>query len=521
MNKKILISLILLLALVLRFWEFGNIPAGIYVDEAARGVNAYSLLKTGKDEYGKQFPVMMRSFGTYSSALYDYLTIVPVFFLGLNEVSVRLISLISGMLLVGFVIWQFGLLLGLIIAITPIFVFTSRIAYEPNLGLALLVIGSVLTFKTTRNAKLLLISFPILSLSAYGYHAERFLALIIILFLTVKFWKKLPRNIVLISLILALAIQIPIFLVSFTEGAYARLAGLSVEGTIIDRVLSFITLYIAYFSPDNLFSRPDPDPQRSFVDLSVFYWWMFIPFMFGILIFLKEKRWREINDQYFLVLLLFSPIIGALTKDYFSTFRVLPFFLTIAWIISLGLRLLVKSKYIYLLLVLISVLELYPNLVLLKHERSQNWNYEYKNLYEVLSNYNDKNIIIDSLKPVYILEAFYNQTDPLILHKRFNQQQLDNYYSLTNFDNNFRIKNIEYRSINWIDDVYKEQIIVVNLLAVSDTQAKEHKFKLLHEIPDINGEVVLRVFRTTPKEKCQNFDPQFAHIREACLKLLN
>lgn len=516
------IFLIILLAFILRFYQLDRVPAGIYVDEAAHGYNAYSLLTTGKDEYGKQFPILMRSFGTYSSPLYDYLTIIPVKLIGLNEISVRLISAISGIVIVVIVLRQFGALTGLVVATAPIFILTSRAAYEPNLGLVLLLLGSVLAFKAGRHPRLLLLAFPILSLSAYGYHAERLVATAVIVFFSLKYLSKKVIFLLLASLFLALIIQIPFLSVSSTQGASARLSGLGVEGTLYQKIFSFIRLYLAYLSPSNLFNKPDPDPQRSFTDLSAFYWWMVIPFVFGIYSFIKDKLWANINGQYFIVLLLVSPILGSLTRDYFSTLRALPLFIVIAWLIALGLRIMVKYKYVYIVLLLISILELYSNLVLLKHEKSSIWNYEYKSLFQALSAYRDKNIVIDNTrsKPVYILEAFYNKTSSSILQSRFNHDQLADYYSQIYYENNLRIGNIEYRPINWKDDSYKEQILVSDLLGISDDQMKEHKLKLLNEIYDINNQVVLKVFANDPKKKCEDSNTQPLEIYEKCQKIL-
>ena len=53
MSKKkwIILFLILILGVFLRFWKLGQTPKGFYLDEAALGYNAYSIMETGKDEY--------------------------------------------------------------------------------------------------------------------------------------------------------------------------------------------------------------------------------------------------------------------------------------------------------------------------------------------------------------------------------------------------------------------------------------------------------------------------------------
>ncbi|PIV01434.1 glycosyl transferase, partial [Candidatus Shapirobacteria bacterium CG03_land_8_20_14_0_80_40_19] len=67
--------LIVGLAFFLRFIFLTKSPPGFYVDEAAVGYNAYSILKTGADEYGKKFPLFFRSFGDYKMPLNIYLTV--------------------------------------------------------------------------------------------------------------------------------------------------------------------------------------------------------------------------------------------------------------------------------------------------------------------------------------------------------------------------------------------------------------------------------------------------------------
>lgn len=92
MSKKfvaISLFLIVLLASLLRFYHFTSNPPGLNTDETAIGYNAYSILKTGKDEYSQKFPLAFRSFDDYKPPLYIYLTVPSVAIFGLNEFAVR------------------------------------------------------------------------------------------------------------------------------------------------------------------------------------------------------------------------------------------------------------------------------------------------------------------------------------------------------------------------------------------------------------------------------------------------
>src|SRR3989338_4468901 len=81
MNKIILkiskISLILLLIIgfYFRFNQIAFVPPSPSLDEVSIGYNAYSILNTGMDEYGKKFPILLRAYDDLRPALYTYLVI--------------------------------------------------------------------------------------------------------------------------------------------------------------------------------------------------------------------------------------------------------------------------------------------------------------------------------------------------------------------------------------------------------------------------------------------------------------
>src|SRR5258708_17886240 len=96
MRRFVIILLILLAALFLRIYRIDSNPPGLTPDEASLGYNAYSILKTGKDEYGTFLPLIFKSFGDYKPGLYIYFTAPFVAVFGLNETSVRLPSVVAG-----------------------------------------------------------------------------------------------------------------------------------------------------------------------------------------------------------------------------------------------------------------------------------------------------------------------------------------------------------------------------------------------------------------------------------------
>ncbi len=99
MKKFLLLAwAIFLLGAVLRLYRLPTIPAGLNLDEVAMGYNAYSLLKTGHDEYGAVLPIYFRSHDDYKPPFIIYTQVPSVAIFGLNALAVRLPSALMGIL---------------------------------------------------------------------------------------------------------------------------------------------------------------------------------------------------------------------------------------------------------------------------------------------------------------------------------------------------------------------------------------------------------------------------------------
>jgi hypothetical protein len=94
--NNLILTAILLLALFLRTYKLATVPPHLTVDEAALGYNAYSILKTARDEYGQFLPLVFKSFSDYKPGLYIYAAVPFIAALGLNEFAVRLPSALAG-----------------------------------------------------------------------------------------------------------------------------------------------------------------------------------------------------------------------------------------------------------------------------------------------------------------------------------------------------------------------------------------------------------------------------------------
>ncbi|OGG01335.1 hypothetical protein A2Z33_02895 [Candidatus Gottesmanbacteria bacterium RBG_16_52_11] len=258
MKTGIILILILLMAAVIRFYQLGLVPPSPDWDEAALGYNAYSVLKTGRDEYGTLLPVTLRSFDDYKPPLYMYLAIPGVYVFGLSVWSVRLPSAVMGVLAVWgtFILVRelfrtgksgqqtqseaLPLLAAFLLAVSPWHVQFSRIAFEANSGITLNIWMLCLLLRARTKPVYFIPASVLAGMALYAYHSERiFIPLILIIyFLIFRREIRESRKFITVSLITGAAVVMPLMPVFFNSASWTRLRGTS---SIADRTALFST----------------------------------------------------------------------------------------------------------------------------------------------------------------------------------------------------------------------------------------------------------------------------------------
>lgn len=199
-SSKFLLIIILLIASVLRLYQLGSVPVSPDWDEAALGYNAYSILQTGKDEYGKPFPFVLQSFADYKPALYIYFAVPSIAVFGLDTFAVRLPSAIFGILTVlatYFLVKELfkrrdiALVAAFLLAISPWHLQFSRVAFETNVGLAFNVFGVLFFLKGLKKPWLLMLSALFFGLNVSVYQSERVFSPLLVILLLLVYWKPL------------------------------------------------------------------------------------------------------------------------------------------------------------------------------------------------------------------------------------------------------------------------------------------------------------------------------------------
>ena len=201
----ILICIIFALALALRVVGISSYPVGFTQDEAGIGYDAYSLALTGKDQWGKSWPLTLRSFGDFKLPLYSYIAVPSLSLLGLNEFSVRLPGAILGSLAVVATYLMvskmtkrrdLGVLAALFLAVSPWHTALSRGAFEANLTTFFIPLGVWAFLEGVQRPRFMVLSAVSFGLNLFSYHSARFFTPVLVLILFASHWSYIKSEFV-------------------------------------------------------------------------------------------------------------------------------------------------------------------------------------------------------------------------------------------------------------------------------------------------------------------------------------
>ena len=558
--KKFLIVTIFIaavfLGIITRFYKLGEAPAGLYIDEAGQGYNAYSILKTGRDEFGKSFPIVFRSFIDFKTPVYIYLVVpfIPIF--DLTSFTVRLPSLIFSVLTLPIlflllkrisppkIATSLALLTTLLMAISPWHVVFGRTNFECNVALFFFLAGVYFLYKGTQKPIWLLLSALMFAIAIPSYHSQRIVTPLIALLLFLRYKKSLllseRRPFLAIAILIGFLVSLPTLSIAPTSGFLARASGLNifshsrqmpagfienyngplefiVNSSAFLSTWEFASLYVSYFSPRNMFILGDSGFRDSYPELATFFMWQFPFYIYGLFILVKRKNLGELRF-FTIALILVSPIAGALTRDPYATIRALPLVVPQLVIISLGMigfweklsmykqhtsKLRVGAVSVLFVLVIYSVAKLYSSAIILNEQfRGFYWDYGWEEVANVMKNEFDPTlpVVVDNTRfEPYSQIAFFLKYPPEKYQQENYEVPLSEYYTNMQRNRTKRIGNITTRAISWKEDLLTEQYLIGDGLAISHKQIKEHKLKLIHEVFYPDGIVAYRIVKTMNK----------------------
>ncbi len=445
-----LLLIIIILAACLRLIALTWNPASLNWDEVSHGYNAYSILKTGKDEWGQPFPLTnFRAYGDYPLPLNLYITVPFISFLGLNEFSIRLPHAILGILTVIATYFlalgvtknkKLSLLASFLTAIGPWYLFTSRFVLQSNLAVFLLISAMAAFFNREKKKYLLPLSIFLLGLSLFSYHTTRIFSPMLLILMLVIYRKDIIKvvekdrivSILLIFFVVLFFLPLP-FILSKPEARARSQQVFLINEAAVNKIVEarqssnlppfatklifnrptyfvyeFSKNYFNYFSPNFLFFEGGTQYQFSIPGKGLLYL-INLPFFYlGILILLKKAREGKKEYKLIFTWLLIAPIPASITLEKFAVLRSTPILPLPELITAIGffaiLDRLKKSKlFIWIAYFIILIVSAESYLIAYfddyRTKYSWAWQYGYKEVVHYAKNhYNDYDKIIVNKK---------------------------------------------------------------------------------------------------------------------------
>ncbi len=294
-----MLLLALIVALILRFYRLGQLPPGLYRDEALNGLDALKVLQ------GQH--ALFFSANNGREPLYIYLTSAAVFLLGPTALAVRFAAALVGTLttlpvyLLGrsWYGWRVGVLAAWLWAITLWPIHLSRIGLRVILLAPLLTLAFWLGTTAFRRSKagLWFLSGLVYGLTFYTYLAARFTPIFLLLLLTFLLLRGRKRDLwpgVLWFVLGAFLVLLPfaVLVVQQPELFIGRSGQVSIlhpdvnGGQLGETVGRHIMAALGmFFIRGDSILRHNPDGRPIF-DL-----FMIIPFLLGL--FWSIRHWRR------------------------------------------------------------------------------------------------------------------------------------------------------------------------------------------------------------------------------------
>lgn len=483
MNKLLIV--VLVLATFLRLWKLDSVPQSASMDEASIGWNAYSVLKTGKDEYG-QFPLLsQRGYDDWRRSTYLFLTVPFIALLDLQVVAIRLPAVILSILTV-WATYHVALLLSrskpaailsaLLLSISPWHVYISRLGHESNAYLSFFVFG-VLFFLESRLVVAIL--FFVLSMISY-YAGQVFVPLF---GLGVLFIYRATLKKMLIPILISAPLLIPILWAIFSPSALVRFGATSTfnpdahyqevtkrrelrtraieNNDIVGQILNserlfpvqvFIESYRSHFKPIWLFTNSSGEPFKV-PNMGLLYLWELPFIVIGIFTLLfnrdVDERVKKLIFLWFLLASLPASIATG-APHAMRSYAIIPTWqiftaIGVIWVAS-------KFKIYWLILpgilLLLSLRLLIPNyFFVFPSEQSDSFHYALSKAFPIVfSKEADVGKIIfsnsDNLYQSYMLYLYYRRFDPMEYQKIGGT--ISGGYTKTH-----KIGKYEFRPIDW------------------------------------------------------------------------
>jgi 4-amino-4-deoxy-L-arabinose transferase-like glycosyltransferase len=502
MKPKIILIFIIFLGAFLRLINLGNLPNAYSPDELAQGYTAYSIIQTGKDEWGSKNLFNLQSFGDYKPPIQTLLMIPSIKLFGLTPFAVRLPNAIFSIatILLTYLIAKLlfnnskiSLLSSLFICLSPWSLPMSRIALEANLVIFIISLATYLFLISQKKQSILLLLISILffGISLFTYHSAKIFTPLFIIFLiihqkTYSRPKFLITSVFVFSLFLISNLYINSQIKSNRTGDIAifnptdhwsYVSNTQYEITqnglpyfitklfynkIIYLYETFTQNYLSYFSPQFLITQGAGETTYGMIPgYGVLGLVPGIGFIFS-LIFLIQKRSLESKKNliFILSIILIPPLIAAIAKGQYSANRVSLMMPFIQIFSAFGLVTFISEtkKYQKIIYVGISLIFAFTTLVFLQRYffqgnqiLAEGMLYGHQEANEYLKNTTTSHIIYSrKLSEPQAYVSFFNQINPRVVQSESTNWSDYQKRNLSFLDQlgEYKLENFIFREIN-------------------------------------------------------------------------
>jgi 4-amino-4-deoxy-L-arabinose transferase-like glycosyltransferase len=327
--------LILIVALFFRVYKITKVPPSLNWDEVSIGYNAYSILKTGKDEWGKTLPLHFESYGEYKLPLQIYASIPAIAIFGLNPFGVRVTPAIYGVLTVLFFYFfvlelikdrRIALVSSLLLAISPWHIQLTRASFESSFSLMWVILGGWMFLRGVNRQKIkyFVLSAVLFGISVYTYNAARVFSPLFLFFISVFYFvkRKISFKQLFFSFAVFAMLLLPLipFVLSGEAAARYKLVSITTEAGLIPRInerrglsklpkplprlihnkVTYITYYfvnnfVSHFSPNFLFIKGASHRQHSVQGMGELYVFQAPLLLLGLYFLFRKIDLKGIN----------------------------------------------------------------------------------------------------------------------------------------------------------------------------------------------------------------------------------
>lgn len=493
-------------------------------DELAIGYNAFSIIQTGKDEWGESYPLVFKSFGDYKLPGLVYLTIPGVQLFGLDQFGARFMTTVLASLAIP-IMFIFTRTLyrsnKLTLISTALLVFSfwhvsgSRNIYEPIVALTFSLLSYLTLYQAPAHRQKLIFSIIFFFVSIWFYHTPLFIYPILYLLWSLRHWRKFSSQtkkwwgfglLTVIMLIIVNSAMVATLNQSRSETTIFMSSELNDKRdetlyrfwssgvplhpivTSFERVFQlsqqFVFGLIKGISPEFIFFSGGNNHWHNLRSIGLGNMNpVLLPFGLLGLFYLWKNRPSPAN--YFLLsLTILSVIPNALTVDSPNINRLMDFHLVLIIIASLGVQYFAQGnmtknqvwlrwrKYVGIFFVcaytLVTVRFLASYFLIFNYSLHSSWHEGYAELVtkieEHRSNY-DKVIVANTADEAHIFYLFYNAYPPEKIHQ-YNQDvdhthQIENVYFWFDMDN-LDLENERVLLVTTANDRHESAVFVIN-----------------------------------------------------------